>query len=54
MQVRGWSEPVDFPLLLSQTKYNWKLAADEADVDGAAHDMVAQCGAVGQLKFVFL
>jgi hypothetical protein len=32
-------------LLLSQTMHNWSLAADEADVHIATHDMVAQCGA---------
>ena len=35
------------PLLLSQTKYNWSLAAVDADIDGATQDMVAQCGAGG-------
>jgi L-arabinose isomerase len=54
MQVRRWSEPVDFPLLLSQTKYNRSLAPDEADVDSATHDMVAQCGDGGQHKFDLL
>jgi hypothetical protein len=48
--VRRWSEPVDLPLLLSQTKYNWSLAADEVDIDSATHDMVSQCGAGGLPK----
>jgi hypothetical protein len=43
LYARRWSEPVDFALLLSQTKYNWCLAAVEADVDGARYDVVAQC-----------
>ncbi len=30
---QGWSEPVDLPLLLSQTKHNWSLAAVDVDVD---------------------
>ena len=51
LHARGWSEPVDLPLLLSQTKYNRSLAADEADVDSAPHNMVAQCWAGGKLKF---
>jgi hypothetical protein len=54
MQVMRWSEPVDFPLLLSQTKCNRSLAPDEADVDSVAYDMVAQCGAGSKPKFVFL
>jgi len=47
---RQWSEPVDLPLLLSQTKLNLSLAAVEADNDSATHDMEAQCGAGGQPK----
>ena len=39
---------VDLHLLLSQAKYNWSLAAVEVNVDSAAYDMVAQCGAGGQ------
>jgi hypothetical protein len=42
------SEPVDLPLLLSQTNYNWSLAPVEANVDSATHDMVAQYGAGDQ------
>ena len=38
-----WSEPVDLPLLLSQTKYNWSLAAVDVIEDSATHDMVTQC-----------
>jgi hypothetical protein len=30
--VRRWSEPVDLPFLLSQTKYNWSLAEVDADM----------------------
>jgi hypothetical protein len=45
---REWCEPVDLPLLLSQTKYNWSLVPVEADVDSATLDMVAQCGLVGK------
>jgi len=37
-------------LLLSQTKYNWSLAAVEVDVDSATHDVAAQCEAGGQPK----
>jgi hypothetical protein len=40
----------DIPLLLSQPKHNWSSAADEADVDSAIYNVVAQCGAGGQLK----
>jgi hypothetical protein len=43
LQVRRWSEAVDLPLLPSQTKCNWSLAAVETDVDSGPHDMVAQC-----------
>ena len=43
--MRKWSEPVDLPFLLSQTKYNRSLAPVEADVDSATNGMVAQCGA---------
>jgi hypothetical protein len=50
LQARGWSEPVDLPLLLSQTKYNRSLTAIEAGVDSATHDMVVQCGAGDQPK----
>jgi hypothetical protein len=45
-----WTEPVDFPLLLSQTKHNWSLAPAQAHVDSDRHVMVAQCGACGKLK----
>jgi hypothetical protein len=37
----------DIPLLLSQPKHNWSSAADEADVDSAIYNVVAQCGAGG-------
>jgi hypothetical protein len=33
------------PLLVSQTKYHWSLAAVDAGVNSATHDTVAQCGA---------
>ena len=49
--MRRWSEPADLPLLLSQTTCNWSLAAVEEDVDSAAHDVAAQCGAGDKLKF---
>jgi len=49
--VRRRSEPVDLPLLLSQTKYNWSLAAVEVECHCATHNMVAQCGASDQPKF---
>jgi hypothetical protein len=52
--ARRWSEPVDLPLLLSQTKHNWSLAVVEADVEGATHEMVAQCGGGGQPKLDLL
>jgi hypothetical protein len=39
-------------LLLFETKYNRALAADDADVDSATHDMVAECGADGQLDLL--
>jgi hypothetical protein len=45
--ARRWSEPVDLPLVLSQTKLNWSLAAVEADNYSATYDMQAQCGAGG-------
>ena len=48
--MRRWSEPVDLPLVLSQTKYNWSLAADEVDIHSATYDMVDQCVAGGQPK----
>jgi len=51
LKERQWSEPVDFPLLLSHTKYIWSLAAVGAYIDSATCDMVAQCGAGGQPKF---
>ena len=44
---RRWSELVDLPLLLSQTKDSWSLAPVDTDVDSATYDMVAQCGAGG-------
>jgi hypothetical protein len=49
--VRQWSEPVDLPFLLSQTKYNAPVAADEADVYSDRFDAVAQCVAGGEPKF---
>jgi hypothetical protein len=52
--MRRWSEPVDLPLLLSQTKYNWSLAADDVDDDSARHEMVAECGDGSQLKLDLL
>jgi hypothetical protein len=52
--VRCLSEPVDLPLLLATTKYDWSPAAVEADVDSAKHDMVAQCGDDGQPKLDLL
>jgi hypothetical protein len=48
--VRRWSEPVDLPLLLSQTKYISLLAADGQDVDSDRHDMVVQCSVGSQPK----
>jgi hypothetical protein len=33
--ARRWYEPVDLPLLLSQTNYNWSLAPVEAHEDSA-------------------
>jgi len=48
------SEPVDLPLLLSQTKCNRSLAAVEANVDSATDDVVAQCVAGGQPKLDLL
>jgi hypothetical protein len=50
LYARRWSEPVDLPLILSQTKFVWSLAAVEADNDSATYDMEAQCGAGGQPK----
>ena len=49
--MRQWSEPVDLPFLLSQTKYIGPVAVDEADVYSDINDMVAQCVAGGQPKF---
>ena len=43
--MRRWSDPVDFPLPLFHPKYNWSLAAVEAHIGSATHDVVAQCGA---------
>jgi len=48
------SEPVDLNLLLSQTKYNWSLAAVKDNVGSVTYDMVAQCGAGDQPKFDLL
>jgi hypothetical protein len=45
-----WFEPLDLPLLPSQTKHNRSLAAVEAHVDSARHDMAVQHGAGGQSK----
>jgi len=42
-----WSEPLDLPLLLSQTNFIRSLASVDADVDSATYDLVAQCGAGG-------
>jgi hypothetical protein len=52
--VRRWSEPVDLPLLLSQTKYNCSLALVEDDVDSTRYDMVAQRGVGGKPKLDLL
>ena len=52
--ARRWSEPVDLPLALSQTKLNWWLAVVEAKNYSATYDMQAQCGAGGQPKSDFL
>jgi hypothetical protein len=41
--VRRWSEPVHFALLPSIAFFNRHLAADEADVHSATHDMVSNC-----------
>jgi hypothetical protein len=49
-----WSEPLDLPLLLSQTNFIWSVAAVEADVVKATHNVVAQCGAGGQPKLDLL
>jgi hypothetical protein len=48
--VRRWSEPVDLPFPLSQAKYNWSLAQDDATVDIDTHDIAAHCGAFGRPK----
>ncbi len=48
--ARRWSESVDLPLVLSQTKLNWSLAVVEEVVDSVTHNMVTQCGAGGQPK----
>jgi hypothetical protein len=48
--ARRWSEPVDLPLVLSQTNLNWSLSAVEAYNNSATYDMQAQCGACGQPK----
>jgi hypothetical protein len=48
--VRRWSELDDLPLVLTQTKYNWSLAADVVHEDNHTHDMVVQCGGGGQPK----
>jgi hypothetical protein len=50
LMVGRWSEPVDLPFLLSQTKYNWSLAEVDADIDSTTQDMVAQCDAGGKHK----
>jgi hypothetical protein len=49
--TRGWSEPVNLPLLLSQTNFIWSLAALEADSDSATNDMVTQRRVDGKPKF---
>jgi hypothetical protein len=40
--MRGWPEPVDLPLLLSQTRYNRSLAPDQAHVNNARYDIGAK------------
>ena len=52
--MRRWSEPADLPLLLSQTLDNLSLAAVGEDLESAEHDMMALCGAGGQLKLDLL
>ena len=40
-----WTEPLDLPLLQSQTNVIWSLALAQVNVDSATHDMVAVSGA---------
>jgi len=51
---RACAEPVDFPLLLSQTKHNGSIAPAQANMDSARSTMAAQCGAGGQPKLAIL
>ena len=46
--MRRWREPVDLPLLRSQTKYKWSVAPGGADVDSATHDMETERGDGGE------
>jgi len=48
--MRRWTEPVDFPFLLYQSKHNWSLAPAQSHLDSDRHVMVAQCGAGGMPK----
>jgi hypothetical protein len=48
--MRGWPEPVDLLLLLSQTRYNRSLAPDQAHVNNVRYYMAAQSSAGGQPK----
>jgi hypothetical protein len=52
--VRRWPEPADLHFLLSHTKHNWSPAADDADDDGATHDMVDKCGDASQPRWDLL
>jgi hypothetical protein len=52
--ARGWPEPVDLPLLLSQTEYNWSQDLVDADADSARLDMVVKFGSCDQLKLSHL
>jgi len=51
---RATADMVVLFVLASQTKSDWSLAPVEAGVDGATHDMGAQCGAGGEPKLDLL
>jgi hypothetical protein len=48
--MRRWFEPLDLPLLLSQTNVNRSPAPAHAHVDSSTQDMVVQCDAGGLHK----
>jgi hypothetical protein len=50
LEAKAWSEAVDLPLLLSQTKHIWSLELFKVDVNSTTHDMAAKFGCCAQPK----